>query len=128
MSKFFLLKAFLKMLVCHFLNESDVFSRAQLIQKWSRLIKRMKKLNLRLSRRFRRLKKKRFVGTSDLFRNKKRMKLFQTILFVSAFGEIPVIVTKDAIEKYAKSWNMQVDKSHSSSYEIMGRCQKKDEF
>ena len=56
------------------------------------------------------------------------MKLFQTILFVSAFGEIPVIVTKDAIEKYAKSWNMQVDKSHSSSYEIMGRCQKKDEF
>ena len=53
------------------------------------------------------------------------MKLLPSIFFSAALGETPVVVTKDDIHKYAKSWNMQVDKSHSSTYEIIGKCQKK---
>ena len=52
------------------------------------------------------------------------MKLLPSTFFAAALGEIPTIVTKDDIHKYAKSWNMQVDKTHSSSYEIIGKCQK----
>ena len=52
------------------------------------------------------------------------MKLLPSTFFAAALGEIPTIVTKDDIHKYAESWNMQVDKTHSSSYEIIGKCQK----
>ena len=52
-----------------------------------------------------------------------KMKLLPSIFFASALGEIPFVFTKDEIEKFAKSWNMQVDKSHSTTYEIMGTCQ-----
>ena len=53
------------------------------------------------------------------------MKILPSIFFASALGEIPFVFTKDEIEKFAKSWNMRVDKSHSTTYEIMGTCQKR---
>ncbi|CAG5109825.1 Oidioi.mRNA.OKI2018_I69.chr2.g4308.t1.cds [Oikopleura dioica] len=47
------------------------------------------------------------------------MKLSSSFFLSVAFGEVPVILTKEQIQETAGKWDMQIDKAHKGTYDLM---------